>query len=306
MKSVATSAATTSVERVSFDSEGDTLVGHLYRPAGSAVPVSTRAVVVTGSWATVKEQMAGRYARGLAERGYVALAFDFRGYGESEGLPRDFESPEQKIVDIHHAVSYLQGVPGVDRQRIGAMGICAGSGYTVGNAADDDRVRSLALVAPWLHNGALVETVYGGSEGVHERIAAGEQARQRYQDTGEVDYVPAVSTTDPRAAMYGPFEYYLDENRGAIPAWGNRFAVMAWPGWLRFDSISFAPSVTVPTVMVHSEDGAIPDGARLFHAGLRGSGQLHWTSGNQFDFYDDEPTVNGALHTVDAHFRETL
>ncbi|MGH3912497.1 MAG: alpha/beta hydrolase [Pseudonocardiaceae bacterium] len=300
-----TSPARTSVERVVFDGEGESLVGNLYRPATPetrAVP----AVVVTGSWCTVKEQMAGRYARGLAERGYVSLAFDFRGYGESGGQPRDLESPDAKIRDIQDAVTYLGTTPGADPDRIGALGICAGAGYTAGGVAADDRVQSLALVAPWLHDRALVEAVYGGSDGVHERITAGQEALLRYRQTGEVDYVPAVSTTDQRAAMYGPFDYYLDQNRGAIPAWGNRFAVMAWSQWLEFDPIEFAPGITVPTVMVHSEDGAIPDGARRFHADLGAPGQLHWITGSQFDFYDDEPTVEAALRVVDAHYRDTL
>lgn len=303
--SVTTSPAKAGVERVVFEGEGESLVGDLYRPVASGDRAAP-AVVVAGSWCTVKEQMAGRYARGLAERGYVALAFDFRGYGESGGQPRDLESPEGKIRDIQDAVTYLRTAPGVAPDRIGALGICAGAGYIAGSATSDDRVRSLALVAPWLHDGALVETVYGGSEGVRERITAGEEALLRYRRTGEVDYVPAVSTTDQRAAMYGPFDYYLDQNRGAIPAWGNRFAVMAWPQWLCFDPIRFAPSITVPTVMVHSEDGAIPDGARRFHADLSTPGQLHWIAGTQFDFYDDEPTVEAALRVVDTHFRNTL
>jgi uncharacterized protein len=281
------------------------LNSYLYRPVASG-DRACPAVVVTGSWCTVKEQMAGRYARCLAERGYVALAFDFRGYGESGGQPRDVESPDGKIRDIQDAVTYLHTARGIDAGRIGALGICAGAGYSAGSAASDDRVRSLALVAPWLHDRALVETLYGGSEGVRERIKMGEEALLRYQRTGEVDYVPAVSTTDQRAAMYGSFDYYLDQSRGAIPAWGNRFAVMAWPYWLRFDPIRLAPTITVPTVMVHSEGGAIPDGARRFHAGLGAPGQLHWITGTQFDFYDDEPTVEMALRMVDAHFRETL
>jgi dienelactone hydrolase len=303
--SVTTNPAKASVERVVFDGEGESLIGDLYRP-GASGDRAAPAVVVTGSWCTVKEQMAGRYARGLAERGYVALAFDFRGYGESGGQPRDLESPDGKIRDIQDAVTYLRTAAGIDPGRIGALGICAGAGYTAGSAASDDRVRSLALAAPWLHDRALVETLYGGNEGVRERIAAGEEALLRYERTGEVDYVPAVSTTDQRAAMYGPFDYYLDQSRGAIPAWRNRFAVMAWPQWLRFNPIGLAPRVTVPTVMVHSEDGAIPDGARRFHADLGAQGQLHWITGTQFDFYDDEPTVETALGVVDTHFRETL
>ena len=46
------------------------------------------AVIVTGAWTTVTEQMTGIYARELANRGLATLAFDFTGWGESGGEPR--------------------------------------------------------------------------------------------------------------------------------------------------------------------------------------------------------------------------
>ena len=57
-------------------------------------------VLVTGSWLTVKEQMPDFYARRLAERGYSAFTFDFSGFGESEGEPRQAEMPDRKIGDF--------------------------------------------------------------------------------------------------------------------------------------------------------------------------------------------------------------
>ncbi len=296
-----------SVDRVSFASDGDKLVASLYRPSltGREDP-RFPAVLVTGSWTTVKEQMAGRYARGIAERGYLALAFDFRGYGESGGQPQDYESPQRKIRDIYNAISYLGARPDVDHNRIAALGVCASAGYMTVNAAQDRRVRSVGLVAPWLHNAELVKLVYGGADGVEERIAAGNAAWRKYQVTDQVDYVPAVSTTDPAAAMYGPFDYYLDRNRGATNAWRNRFAVMAWPEWLLFDPIAVAPRITVPTMLVHSEDAAIPEGARSFYEALSAPKNIHWLSGTQFDFYDQEPAVSNALDLIDKHFRATL
>jgi uncharacterized protein len=54
-------------------------------------------VSVTGSWLTVKEQMAMTYARRLAARGYAAFVFDFAGFGQSQGEPRQAEIPTRKI-----------------------------------------------------------------------------------------------------------------------------------------------------------------------------------------------------------------
>jgi uncharacterized protein len=289
------------VNRIHFDSEGVRLAGDLYlpAPAGEPPPVA----VVAGSWTTVKEQMAGRYARGLAERGIAALAFDFRGFGESGGHPRDAELPTRKTADLVAATRFLRSHPSVDATRIGALGVCAGAGYVACAAATDRGFDQIALVGPWLHDAELARTMYGGEAGVQRRVEMGVQAGWKYRTVGVVDYVPAVSTTDDAAAMYGPFEYYLDRARGAVPQWPNRFAVLSWPGWLGFDPIAAAPSIVTPTVIVHSPDGAIPDGAQRFHDALAGPRELHWIPGTQFDFYDDPATVAKGLDLVAGHLR---
>ncbi|TLF73214.1 alpha/beta hydrolase [Nocardia cyriacigeorgica] len=289
--------------KVEFDSDGATLVGNLFLPAGRERPPG---VVVAGTWTSVKELMADRYARRLAEHGYAALSFDFTGFGESGGEPRDVENPARKVRDIHHAVSFLAAHPSVDGERLGALGICAAAMYMSDNTAGDARVKSLALVAPWLHDAAVCEQAYGGADAVAAKLELGRAARARYDETGEIEYVPVVSATDERAAMPYDIDFYLNPARGGIPAWPNRFAVMSWVDWLTYDSISLAPRITRPTVLVHSEDAAIPQGAHRFHAGLAGPKDIYWTQGTQFDFYDTEPQVGVAVDTVAAHFGRTL
>jgi uncharacterized protein len=291
------------MSKITFDADGVTLTGNLYLPEGVE---RAPGVVVAGTWTSVKELMADRYAQRLAERGYAALSFDFTGFGESEGEPREVESPAQKVRDIHHAVTFLAGHPAVDGDRLGALGICAAAMYMADNTAHDPRVKALALVAPWLHDATICEAAYGGADEVAEKIKIGREARSRYDETGEIDYVPVVSATDPRAAMPFDIDFYLNPARGGIPAWPNRFAVMAWPGWLTYDSIALAPQITQPTLIVHSEDAAIPEGAQRFHAGLAGPKDIYWTQGTQFDFYDTEPQVTVAADTAAAHFGRTL
>lgn len=293
----------TSVQKVAFPSAGATLTGNLFLPGGDA---PAPGIVVAGTWTSIKEQMADRYAERLADRGYAALSFDFTGFGESGGEPRDVESPELKIRDIHGAVTFLAEHPAVDGTRLGALGVCAAAMYMSANAADDPRVRALALVAPWLHDARLCAENYGGAEGVAAKIADAEKARARYRETGEVEYVPMVGGSDPRAALPMDVDFYLDPARGGIPAWPNRFAVMAWQEWLTFDSIALAPRITTPTLLVHSEDAAIPDGARRFHDALAGPRRFVWTDGDQFDFYDQDPQVAFAADAAAAHFAAAL
>lgn len=287
------------MQAIRFDSQGCHLAGQLWLP-DPAIP-QLAPVAVLGSWTTVKEQMASRYARELATLGHPALAFDLRGYGESEGEPRDWERPGAKAEDLAAALTWLSARfarPAV------ALGICAGGGYAVQAAINGAPMAALSLVAPWLHDAALVEAVYGGPAGVAERLQLGETALARYRQSGVVDYVPAVSASDPQAAMYGPFDYYLDPRRGAIPAWSNRFAVAAWLDWLRFDPLRLAPMLKTPTLIVHGEQAALPDAVRRFaseaESAVRG---VEWLDGNQFDFYDRDDTVAAATRLASAHFR---
>ncbi|HEY8479105.1 MAG TPA: alpha/beta fold hydrolase [Spirillospora sp.] len=294
----------TSRHKVTFTSEDATLTGNLFLPDGSDDPVP--GIVVAGTWTSVKEQMADRYAERMADRGYAALSFDFTGFGESEGKPRDWERPTVKVRDIRNAVSFLTGHPAVDGERLGALGVCAAAMYMSAAAVEDARIRSLALIAPWLHDPEICRGAYGGAEGVNARLAEADKARAQYEATGEVEYVPVVSGSDPRAAMPMDVDFYLNPERGGIPQWPNRFAVMGWRDWLTFDSIALAPKVRVPVVLVHSEDAAIPEGARRFHDALGGPKNFVWADGVQFDFYDQEPTVTTASDTAAEHFASTL
>lgn len=291
-------------QAVSFPSEGATLKGILFLPEHLSGRLP--GIVVTGTWTSVKEQMANRYAERLAAEGFATLSFDFRGYGESEGQPRDFESPDMKVEDIHNAFSFLQTRPEVDPDQLGALGICASAGYTLVNTVGDARVKSLAVVAPWLHNGEMVRALYGGDAGVAERIRLAKAARMTFEQTGTVEYVPAVSETDPMAAMPFHLDFYMNKDRGAIPQWPNRFAPMAWTGWLTFDPIRFGRDIAVPLQVVHSEAAATPDGVKALYALVNSQKDIVWTEGEQTDFYDLEPQVTIAIQAVARHFGRTL
>ncbi|BAU14389.1 hypothetical protein LEP3755_49360 [Leptolyngbya sp. NIES-3755] len=285
------------INRVTFQSEGETIVGNLYLPAtyraGDKLPV----VIVTGAWMTIKEQMPAIYAERLAQQGFAALAFDFRTFGESGGKLRNFESPTAKIQDIKNAISYLQTVDAVDGNRIAGLGICASAGYMTTVAAEDTRLKALITVAPWLHNPEIVNTVYGGEAAVQQRIALGRDAEAKFRQTGQVKSVPATSRTDRNSPMFGEVDYYQNPKRGAIPQWKNQFAVASWAEWLTFNPLPEAKNIKVPTLFIHSEQAAIPDGARQFFAAIPSQNkQFVWLENrSQFDFYDQPQTVDRAI-----------
>ena len=133
-------------KKVSFNTQyGFTLVGDLYQPKelSDQVP-STKfaALAVSGPFGATKEQSSGLYAMKMAERGFVALAFDPSFTGESSGEPRRTASPDINTEDFMAAVDFLSKLPEVDGERIGIIGICGWGGIALNAAAADTRIKA--------------------------------------------------------------------------------------------------------------------------------------------------------------------
>ncbi|HAX8789541.1 TPA: alpha/beta hydrolase [Escherichia coli] len=102
-----------------------------------------QAIVLSHPGGGVKEQTAGTYAKKLAEKGFVTIAYDASYQGESGGEPRQLENPYIRTEDISAVIDYLTTLSYVDNTRIGAMGICAGAGYTANAAIQDRRIKAI-------------------------------------------------------------------------------------------------------------------------------------------------------------------
>jgi uncharacterized protein len=125
---------------------GIPVAGDLYRPnghAGGKLP----SLALSGPFGAVKEQSSGLYAQALAERGFVTLAFDPSFTGESGGQARNLGSPEIFTEDFSAAVDCLGLQADVDRDRIGAIGICGLSGMALSAASSDARIKAVATAS---------------------------------------------------------------------------------------------------------------------------------------------------------------
>jgi uncharacterized protein len=287
-----------------FFSEGVALAGCAYRNVDN---LSDRqlGVVVTGSWLTVKEQMAERYAVELARRGYTAFTFDFTGFGESRGEPRQLELPDRKIKDMIAAVNFLSTCAFVQPEGVGYLAICASSQYALWAIARGAPIAAFASVAGWHHDAKTVAGFYGGPEGVRQRIGRAREAFDHYSKTGDVRMVPAYREGDESAGMFFQLDYYSNPDRGAVSTWRNEMAETSWLYWLTFDGLSPAEHVKIPVLMVHGDACALPDNARAVHARLENA-ELLWSDGSQQDFYDQPAYVEKAVAAVDAHFARFL
>jgi hypothetical protein len=153
---------------VTFYSEGVACYGRIFFPANFDAAGKTPGIVLAHGWtgtAASRDHALERYAARFAGRGLVAMAIDYRGWGKSGGYVRLAEPirsddrmrktemtaaveikrtrliPDDQIEDIRNAISYLQGEPGVDPERIGQWGSSYSGGHVITVAGADARVK---------------------------------------------------------------------------------------------------------------------------------------------------------------------
>ncbi len=247
-------------QKVTFRNRyGITLVGDLYLPknrAGGRMP----ALAVGGPFGAVKEQSSGLYAQDMAERGFVALAFDPSFTGESGGSPRNVASPDINTEDFSAVVDFLGRHAAVDRERIGIIGICGWGGMALNAVAVDKRVKAVA-VSTMYDMTRVMSRGYNDAVTLQERTTTLEQlSRQRWEDAenGRPAYGPAMNELkggEPQFLV--DYHDYYKTRRGFHPR-----AVNSNASWTVTNPLSFMnmPLLTYvaeiaprPVLLIHGE-----------------------------------------------------
>lgn len=292
-------------QTILFESGGATLVGRLLRDTLD-LQVRQPGVVVTGSWLTVKEQMATTYGEALAAAGHTVLIFDFAGFGESGGEPRQVERPERKIADLAAAARFLAGLGVVAGDRVGVVAVCASAMYAAAAAQRERAIGAITAVAGWFHDPASLVPFYGEAAGVSDRLSRAERATAGWLGGHETSFAPAYAPGDDRAGMAFPMDYYANANRGAVPAWRNEMSEISWAYWLTFDGRRATRRLAAPTLFVHGDGCVFPDAIREIAETNDGLASLLWLEGEQTDFYDRPALVSQATIAATAHFARNL
>ncbi|KAF9932114.1 hypothetical protein FBU30_008928 [Linnemannia zychae] len=213
------------------------LKGNLFVPDSYKQGDRLPAIAVAHPAGGVKEQVAGLYAKHLADAGFITLAFDRATQGESEGIPRHLENPYQGSEDNKAAITFLSCIDKADPDRVGLLGICAGGGYSIFTASQDLRIKALATVSMadigYLFRGAPQDLFHTS------QVEAG-KALDKYYKTGQVDYLPIVPEQGDIPENATPLmregsEYYRTP-RGAHPRSINKMAAWSYDWFAVFDA----------------------------------------------------------------------
>lgn len=118
-----------------FESDGTRCAAWLYRPEGVATPP---VVVMAHGFGGTRRMRLPAFAEHFAERGLAVLLFDYRGFGDSDGEPRDLVDPTRHVADWLAAVDHARSLEAIDRARIGVWGTSFSGGHALVTAARTD------------------------------------------------------------------------------------------------------------------------------------------------------------------------
>ncbi len=213
-------------KEVTFYSDGIQCQGKLFLPQGFSADSKAAAVVLAPDQGQTAETIDGFAAR-LAERGIVAMAIDYRGWGQSGGFLQTVHEvksddrlrfsqmttrvrirrkrilPQQQILDIRNALSFLQGEPGIDRTRLGVWGAGLAADHAVTIAATEARVKAVVADTPFLSGYNVPKKAFAHAGD----LLSAEQQRAR---TGQMPAARAGLDYETRLALaeYNPFWHF--------------------------------------------------------------------------------------------------
>ena len=152
-----------------------------------------RLMVITGPCSIHDPKAALDYAQRLAELGYVTITADAAYQGASGGTPRNTDKPYFRTEDIHGMADFISAYAGVDKDRLGVLGICGGGGYTLNAAKSDKRFKAVATLSMF-NSGQVRRNGYMNSQldTVQERLQLASDARAEEIATGKIAYSGTV------------------------------------------------------------------------------------------------------------------
>jgi hypothetical protein len=170
-------------EKVSYPNRyGITVAADMYLPKDIDKSKKYAAILVGTPYGGVKEQGAGIYAQTMAERGFVAIAFDESFNGESSGEPRHVSSPDIFVEDFSAGVDFLGTRPFVDRNKIGVIGICGSGGFSITAAQVDHRIKALATASMYDMSRVIRNGWKDGMSAEQRKKALDQLGEQRWKD----------------------------------------------------------------------------------------------------------------------------
>ncbi|AGO28620.1 TPA: alpha/beta hydrolase [Staphylococcus aureus] len=300
------------MKKVNFKSNNLNVVANMYFPENFDENNQYPAIVVNHPAGGVKEQTAGLYAERLATLGYVTMAYDASYQGESEGQPHNLENPSSRVEDVRAAVDYFNTLDFIDDSRIGALGICAGGGYTIKAAQTEKRIKAVVGISA-ADIGQNFRKGWTGNQDekdinpLLEQVAEQRKAEANGAPQKLVGFVPEEPTEDMDQETKDGWEYYRTP-RAQHERSINQFPFISFDRIIEFTAFDLVDKLlTQPVLFIAgSEAGTLWQSENAYERALEPK-DIHIVEGaNHFDMYDKEPFVTEAVEKMNSFYGQYL
>lgn len=300
------------MKKVNFKSNNLNVVANMYFPENFDENNQYPAIVVNHPAGGVKEQTAGLYAERLATLGYVTMAYDASYQGESEGQPHNLENPSSRVEDVRAAVDYFNTLDFIDDSRIGALGICAGGGYTIKAAQTEKRIKAVVGISA-ADIGQNFRKGWTGNQDekdinpLLEQVAEQRKAEANGAPQKLVGFVPEEPTEDMDQETKDGWEYYRTP-RAQHERSINQFPFISFDRIIEFTAFDLVDKLlTQPVLFIAgSEAGTLWQSESAYERALEPK-DIHIVEGaNHFDMYDKEPFVTEAVEKMNSFYGQYL
>ena len=291
---------------VEFQAEDRTwLRGVLYAREG----VSAQGLVMTHGLSGVKEQVES-YATRFAEAGFSVLLYDHRGFGGSDGEPRQEVDPARQLADWRDAITFALDLPEFDSAcGVGVWGSSFAGGLTMVLAADDRRVRCVVAQIPNVGGRANGQAMFNSLE--RARLQELFDTDRKGRLAGEVPLRVPVMTSETGAVCALPMTVsanYIRAAEQAAPAWVNEVTVRSVEAMLTFEPAGWVAHVApTPLLMIVAAKDicTFPEAQLAAFAAAGEPKRLVIHSGGHFDTYRDHfaETSDAALQWFCEHLQ---
>ena len=242
---------------------GITLAADVYEPRNYSGKLA--AIAVAGPYGAVKEQVSGRYAQAMAERGFLTIAFDPSFTGESGGAVRFAASPEINTEDFSAAVDFLSTQPNVDANRIGIIGICGWGGFALNAAAQDPRIKATVTSTMYDMTRVIANGYFDNDKDAETLRKTRQEARKTISEQRTADYrsgtyqmaggVPKETTPDMPQFVKDYHDFYQTKRGYHKRSFGSTTGATTSSAlvFMNMPILYYSNEIETPVLMIHGE-----------------------------------------------------
>ncbi|WNV74134.1 alpha/beta hydrolase [Geodermatophilus sp. DSM 44513] len=241
-------------EDIEFTTEdGVTLRGWHYAPDDGAPDTRRPLVVMAHGFSAVKEMHLDDFAEHFAAGGLGVLVYDHRNLGASDGEPRGEIDPWQQVRDYRTAITWAQGQPWCDPDRIGIWGSSYSGGHVLVVGALDRRVRCVVAQVPLVSGLANARRLIRSDvfAGLRQAFDADRAARYAGGDPATIQVAwEDEPTEDCALPTQDTHDFFLGPMLERAPTWRNEVTLRSVEMFVEYEPGAYIADLAPTPLMV--------------------------------------------------------